>query len=55
MNNLTATPQTGRVKLEAPSKTVSFYNDIPQLELSLDDFEVYALKRLKVSRISFIP
>ena len=25
-----------------------FYDDIPNFELSLDDFEVYALARLKV-------
>ena len=29
---------------------VNFYTETPQYELSLDDFEVYALKRLKVLR-----
>ena len=28
--------------------TVEFYNDIPDCELSLDDFEEFALARLKV-------
>ena len=27
---------------------LSLYDEIPELELSLDQFEVYALKRLKV-------
>ena len=28
---------------------LNLYRDIPAVELSLDEFEVYALKRLKVS------
>jgi len=27
---------------------LSFYEDVPEMELTLDQFEVYALKRLKV-------
>jgi hypothetical protein len=29
--------------------SLNLYNKLPALELSLDEFEVYALKRLKVS------
>jgi hypothetical protein len=38
-----------KVKNE-PSR-LNLYNASPQLELSLDEFEVYALKRLKVRLI----
>lgn len=41
-----------RVETELKShpdpKAVNLYNDSPNVELSLDEFEVYALKRLKV-------
>lgn len=30
------------------SRKLNLYNDSPHFELSLDEFEVYALKRLKV-------
>ncbi|EJK46811.1 hypothetical protein THAOC_34502 [Thalassiosira oceanica] len=33
---------------------VNMYNDIPSFELSLDDFEEYALARLKVGLLSCI-
>jgi hypothetical protein len=33
---------------EVAAYTLDFYNDIPQSELSLDEFEEYALGRLKV-------
>ena len=32
----------------APKNPVNLYNDAPNYELSLDEFEVFALKRLKV-------
>ena len=28
---------------------INFYHDLPTFELSLDEFEVYALKRVKVN------
>ena len=28
---------------------INFYNDVPNIELDIDTFEIYALKRLKVS------
>ena len=34
----------------APSSKVNLYQEIPNLEVSLDDFEEFALDRLKVSR-----
>ena len=36
-------------KQKAPS--VNFYRESPNFELTLDEFEVFALKRLKVRRI----
>ena len=36
-------------KAESPSSFgINFYNDTPTVELDLDTFEIYALKRLKV-------
>ena len=50
MNVISATPRSlptaEKVALAAPQ--VNLYNDVPMKELSLDEFEVYALKRLKV-------
>jgi hypothetical protein len=40
-------PEDRAVKNEQTSK-LNLYNDSPHFELSLDEFEVYALKRLKV-------
>jgi hypothetical protein len=34
--------------------TVNLYNDSPHFELSLDEFEVYALKRLKVRSVPIV-
>ena len=32
-----------------PTTVINFYNAVPQYELTLDEFELYALKRLRVS------
>lgn len=34
---------------------INFYHDPPTVELSLDDFEVYALKRVKVNAQPGLP
>lgn len=38
----------GHVASNSKASAVEFYDDIPNCELSLDDFEVFALARLKV-------
>lgn len=51
MNVVQTRPSRNRVVEEKSSKkgqTVDFYQEIPQYELSLDEFEEYALARLKV-------
>jgi hypothetical protein len=40
----------GTVVKQQPS--INFYRESPNFELTLDEFEVYALKRLKVWHIS---
>jgi hypothetical protein len=35
-------------KVKVEQSRLNLYNDSPHFELSLDEFEVYALKRLKV-------
>lgn len=35
------------------SSVVSFYSEVPSFELSLDEFEEYALSRLKVKPVLF--
>ena len=41
--------RAGAKKAESPSSFgINFYNDTPTVELDLDTFEIYALKRLKV-------
>jgi hypothetical protein len=37
-----------RVKVENQPTTVNLYQEIPNFEVSLDDFEEFALDRLKV-------
>lgn len=36
-------------KLQEAEQRLNFYTEAPTVELSIDDFEVFALKRLKVS------
>lgn len=51
MNVVQSRPSRSRVTEEKTSKkaqTVDFYDNVPQYELSLDEFEEYALARLKV-------
>ena len=52
--NVVARPSSSTTSVKHEGKqsysaTVNFYNEPPSLELSLDDFEEYALTRLKVS------
>jgi hypothetical protein len=37
-----------RGKGQTPATKLNLYNDIPNIEVSLDDFEEFALDRLKV-------
>lgn len=49
--NVVQSRPSKKLEEEKSSKTsqkVDFYQDIPHYELSLDDFEEYALARLKV-------
>ena len=50
MNVVQSRPVRNRVSEEprATRQAVDFYQDIPNFELSLDEFEEYALARLKV-------
>jgi hypothetical protein len=38
-------------KVKKNESRLNLYNDTPHFELSLDEFEVYALKRLKVRSV----
>ena len=38
-----------------PTTVINFYNAVPQYELTLDEFELYALKRLRVSVVVVSP
>ena len=42
-----ATPS--KIKLPQLEQRLNFYTESPMVELSIDDFELFALKRLKVS------
>lgn len=57
MNVVQSRPSRNRMteeKSSNKSQNVDFYQDIPSYELSLDEFEEYALARLKVSeRVQF--
>ena len=51
MNVVQTRPVRNRLSEEpraAKQQAVDFYQDIPSFELSLDEFEEYALARLKV-------
>jgi hypothetical protein len=46
------TEETGPSSAAAALSNINLYQEIPSMEVSLDDFEEYALDRLKVSSIS---
>jgi hypothetical protein len=51
MNVIPSTAALSKRKAEGTAslpRKVNFYFDSPNIELSLDEFEVYAMKRLKV-------
>ena len=48
----TTTPSKG--KLQDYEEKLNFYTESPVVELSIDDFEVFALKRLKVGAMKMI-
>lgn len=41
-----------KIEQNAAKHSINLYMEPPNYELSLDDFEVYALKRLKVSSLN---
>jgi hypothetical protein len=44
----------GKVESESARRaaaSINLYNDVPSFELSLDEFEIFAIKRLKVNDI----
>lgn len=43
-----------RVKSEVQPAKVNLYQEIPNLEVSLDDFEEFALDRLKVRAMGYV-
>jgi len=48
-----STPSLPKAEEKTKSTALfNLYNDIPQFELTLDEFEVYALKRLKVRKVN---
>ena len=55
MNVVGAAAASKRLKVEDKAKNaVNLYVDSPNCELSLDQFEIYALKRLKVCGSTYL-
>lgn len=49
MNVVGKPVSAAKLPREDKTESLNLYNESPTFEMTLDDFEVYALKRLKVS------